>query len=204
MTKINYPPHSSHAQLHAKIMAVCNTEVFYGKQEDLHHLMNIENSNIRTTFPMHFTTSAIVFHPSGMSILLVKHKKYQKWVYPGGHADGDWNFLNSALREVQEETGLCAVTGNCADGLPAFFAKFEIPALEREPAHQHLDATFLFWAEQNFEIKISAESTDMRWFALSDFADNNQEIPPETLFLCQQGIRMSKNIDRVDRLSTKR
>ena len=38
--------------------------------------------------------------------LVVYHKIYNSWVYPGGHADGESNLLEVAKREVWEETSL--------------------------------------------------------------------------------------------------
>src|SRR5882672_1965365 len=69
-------------------------------------LLNQENSFQRTHLPGHITGSAWVVNPEKTKTLLVHHAKLNKWVQPGGHADGDENILNVALREAEEETGL--------------------------------------------------------------------------------------------------
>ncbi|MDZ7646212.1 MAG: NUDIX hydrolase [Cytophagales bacterium] len=56
--------------------------------------------------PGHITGSAWIVDPSNTQALLVHHAKLNKWVQPGGHADGDENILQVALREAEEETGL--------------------------------------------------------------------------------------------------
>lgn len=53
-----------------------------------------------------FCASAYVIDPHTKKILLVKHKKYNKWVQPGGHViDGEVP-EETAMREVYEETKL--------------------------------------------------------------------------------------------------
>jgi ADP-ribose pyrophosphatase YjhB (NUDIX family) len=60
--------------------------------------------------PYHFTACAFVAHEG--KILLVKHRKLNKWLAPGGHleTDGKGMYLETpeegAAREVLEETGL--------------------------------------------------------------------------------------------------
>ncbi len=39
-------------------------------------------------------------------VLLVFHKKFQKWTPPGGHMESDETFAETAEREFLEETGL--------------------------------------------------------------------------------------------------
>ena len=51
-----------------------------------------------------FCASAFVIDPVTKKILLVKHKKFNKWVQPGGHVIGDEFFEETAEREVYEET----------------------------------------------------------------------------------------------------
>lgn len=52
----------------------------------------------------HITTSGIVIHDG--KILVIFHKKLQKYIQPGGHFELDSNLLSSAQREVFEETGI--------------------------------------------------------------------------------------------------
>ena len=39
-------------------------------------------------------------------LLLVYNKRYGKWLQPGGHSEGDETPLQTAIREVKEETGI--------------------------------------------------------------------------------------------------
>ena len=60
----------------------------------------------RTCRPGHLTGSALVVDPSDRRILLLFHTKLQRWLQPGGHADGDADLARVALREAVEETGI--------------------------------------------------------------------------------------------------
>ena len=44
--------------------------------------------------------------PSTRQVLFLFHAKVQRWLQPGGHADGDANLARVALREAEEETGI--------------------------------------------------------------------------------------------------
>ena len=54
----------------------------------------------------HFCASVILIDPETKEILLVHHKKFNKWVQPGGHIEGYELPIDTALREVLEETGI--------------------------------------------------------------------------------------------------
>lgn len=132
----------------------------------------------REHLPAHITTSSVVLSPAGEDVLLLFHKKIGEWVYPGGHADGDWHLLRSALRECFEETGLPEVEvlppvklKNLASALfcPHFFQRFEIKPVGREPAHIHLDAVFVFRALSSGGLSHDpSESEGLRWFSIED------------------------------------
>ena len=37
---------------------------------------------------------------------MIYHNIYKSWSWTGGHADGDSDLLNVAIRELKEETGV--------------------------------------------------------------------------------------------------
>ena len=53
----------------------------------------------------HFCASVFVVDPKTKKMLLVFHKKFHKWVQPGGHIEDNEVPEEAAIREVYEETG---------------------------------------------------------------------------------------------------
>lgn len=60
----------------------------------------------RSQLQGHLTGSAWVVDRTRTQTLLTHHRKLDKWLQLGGHADGDPDLLAVALREAREESGL--------------------------------------------------------------------------------------------------
>lgn len=120
----------------------------------------------RDHLPGHITGSAWIVNQDRSKVLLVLHAKLGRWLQPGGHADGEENVINVALREAREETGLSTLTLLS----PSVFDVdiHPIPARTDFPAHDHYDVRFLFRASDGDPLIISEESTDLKWFSLED------------------------------------
>ena len=54
----------------------------------------------------HVTGSAWLLDAQGMTVLMTHHKKLNIWVQLGGHADGESDIAQVAMREAHEESGL--------------------------------------------------------------------------------------------------
>ena len=63
-----------------------------------------------SNFPrgIEITCACIVRNPDGKILLLASPKQNGKWTLPGGHIEPGEKILESAIREVKEETGLDA------------------------------------------------------------------------------------------------
>ncbi|MCA8971313.1 MAG: NUDIX hydrolase [Planctomycetes bacterium] len=127
-------------------------------------IRDIPNPAVRTTFePGHLTASAIVLSPGRDHVLLVHHKRLQRWLQPGGHIEAtDATLEEAARREVLEETG-----ATLPQGIPGVLLGLDvhpIPAARGEPQHLHHDVLFGFVASDD-EIRVSEESHAVQWAA---------------------------------------
>ncbi len=129
----------------------------------------------RDHLPGHITGSAWIVDEGRTHVLLIHHNNLNKWLQPGGHADGDENLLNVAIREANEETGLTNLI-QLTSGL--FDLDIHpIPARKAFPEHLHFDVRFLFQASRKDELKISEESSDLKWINLEEVPALTQNNP---------------------------
>jgi 8-oxo-dGTP pyrophosphatase MutT (NUDIX family) len=138
----------------------------------------------RTCRPGHITGSAWVLSHDRARCLLVHHGRLDRWLQPGGHADGQTDVAGVARREVEEETGLVELELVAESGpvIPIDIDVHQIPPRfdrsgnEIEDAHEHHDIRFLFLAAQGQELVTSEESHDVRWFTHDEvLAATNEE-----------------------------
>ena len=132
----------------------------------------------RSCFPGHVTASAWLLSPDGKRFLLTHHRKLDRWLQLGGHADGDSDVAAAALREAREESGLAELRfAYAADApVPIDLDVHLIPARGSDPAHHHHDVRFVLVAAPGQTIFASDESTSLEWFdmdVLEDVADDD-------------------------------
>jgi 8-oxo-dGTP pyrophosphatase MutT (NUDIX family) len=114
----------------------------------------------------HVTGSAWIVNADRSAVVLLHHRKLERWLQPGGHADGDADVRRVALREAIEETGLAGLRP-VAPGIYDLDVH-EIPARPGEPAHLHYDVRFAFAAPPGAQPVASDESHDVRWVPLAE------------------------------------
>ena len=114
----------------------------------------------------HITGSAWIVDLDKTHVLLTHHRKLDRWLQLGGHADGDPDILNVAWREAREESGLENVKSVSEDIYD--LDVHAIPASSKEPAHFHYDVRFLFIADRHTPLVISSESKDLAWVPVVD------------------------------------
>ena len=114
----------------------------------------------------HVTGSAWIIDSPHKHCLLTHHKKLDRWLQLGGHADGDGNTARVATREALEESGLKSLQ---LVSLEIFDLDIHtIPERGDEPEHQHFDVRYLFETSRDAPLVVSDESNDLAWIALDD------------------------------------
>jgi len=114
--------------------------------------------------PGHITCTGLVLDPAGR-VLVVHHRRLDRWLLPGGHVEPeDASLAEAARREVLEETGADLVEA----AAPLIGVDVHgIPAKGDEPYHLHHDLLFAFQAASG-GIAVSAESHAVDWRTPAD------------------------------------
>ncbi|NDG28390.1 MAG: NUDIX domain-containing protein, partial [Proteobacteria bacterium] len=108
--------------------------------------------------------------PTASQVLLLKHRKLNKWLQLGGHCDGNPETAQVAMREAQEESGSHHLTLiNWQPDLPSIFVSdldiHTIPNSPNKPSHFHFDVRYFAICALPHQLKREKrEATDLRWF----------------------------------------
>lgn len=153
----------------------------YARKEPAHDALAAEFSTLiddaedafrRERLAGHFTASCWLVSADGQRLLLTHHRKLQRWLQLGGHADGDRDLARVALKEAEEESGLA---GLVLDD-PAIFDvdKHWIPERKEVPGHWHYDVRFVIRALGGEDFVLSEESLELAWRPVAEVAGDPQ------------------------------
>lgn len=156
-----------------------NEQEAQDRQVILHCLMNEPDVFTRENPIAHMTASAWVVNVARTKALLVYHNIYHSWSWLGGHADGEDDLPQVALREVQEESGLIGGRLISEDifSLEVLTVDGHIKRNAYVPSHLHLNLTYLIEADESEALRVKPdENSGVKWFTLEDALDASSEI----------------------------
>lgn len=170
--------------------SVSRDELSFRKQ--FLELLEHPRAFFRDHLPGHITASCWIVDRDRRFTLLTHHAKLNRWLQPGGHADGQEDVLAVAQREGYEETGLTSIQV----AHPGIFDLdiHLIPAREEFPEHYHFDIRFLFYASMDETITVSKESRAVVWVP-------NGDVPRKTANNVSI-LRMAAKVSQVDGLKS--
>lgn len=132
-----------------------------------------------------FTATAYIIESE--RVLMIYHRKLQKWLPPGGHIDENELPYEAAIREALEETGVeieilsdehIWVNRWNASSIPRPFLSLleEIPEYKDQPAHQHIDFIFAARPVGGAEIVNHQETGGLKWFTLHEVENLEEDV----------------------------
>lgn len=144
-----------------------NEQEMRDRQVMLRIMDSCDDYLLRSNEIAHFTASAWIVNRSRSKVLLVYHNIYNSWTWTGGHADGEENLLQTALREVREETGLNSIKPVSKEifSIEIIPVSGHIKSGRYVSSHLHLNVTYLVQADENEITRIKEdENSDIGWF----------------------------------------
>lgn len=127
----------------------------------------------------HYTATVfIVSQELPRKFLLVHHRKFNKWLPPGGHIETMENPVEAVVREVREESAIKITpflkTVQPIDPraktlpLPTFILEEKIAAYGEQPQHYHLDLVYVIEVPLQKVKHRAEESHEIGWFTAGE------------------------------------
>jgi len=141
------------------------------KQTILKYMNTFEDVLTRDNEFAHFTASSWVVNKERTKVLMIYHNIYKSWAWTGGHADGDADLLNAAVRELKEETGVenVKVLDDNIFSLEIVCVNGHVKRGKYVSSHVHLNVTYLLEVDEAEKLKIKEdENSGVKWINIED------------------------------------
>lgn len=156
-----------------------NDQEYYDKKNILDLMDTYKDIFYRTNKIAHMTASCWLVNNDYSQVLMCFHRIYNSWSWLGGHADGNTNLLEVAIKEAKEESGLNSikVVDDNIFSLEVLSVDSHIKNNEYVPTHLHLNLTYLLQADDlDLLHHKDDENKGVKWFKLDEAVKASNEI----------------------------
>lgn len=148
------------------------------KEQIIKSIKKFDDIFDRSNALAHMTASAWVTNKDRTKILMAYHNIYNSFSWLGGHADGNKNLLEVAIKEVKEESGINNVKpiSNDIFSVEALTVDGHIKNGKYVSSHLHLNVTYLLEADDKEELKVKKdENSAVKWFNFDEAVNASNE-----------------------------
>lgn len=137
----------------------------------LQYLEQFDNILTRENEFAHFTASSWVLNKEKTKVLMIYHNIYQSWAWTGGHTDGESDLLQTAIRELREETGVqnVKILDDNIFSLEVICVNGHVKKGKYVSSHVHLNLTYLLEVDEYEKLQIKEdENSNVRWIPIEE------------------------------------
>ena len=148
------------------------------KEQMLAFMQANDNCLTRENTVAHFTTSIWTVNKECTKTLMVYHNIYNSWSWIGGHADGEEDLAEVALRELKEETGVknARLVSEEIFSIETLTVGGHIKKGVYVPCHLHFNVTYLAEADEVEVLVVNEEENQaVKWFTFDEALEASSE-----------------------------
>lgn len=139
-----------------------------------------------------FTVEAYIVHEG--KVLLIHHKKLNKWLPIGGHIELDEDPEQALVREVKEESGLEIELAGKKSSVRVPGKKYLTPPdyLDIHPIddhHRHIGMAYFVKAKSDKIVLAGREHKEIRWFTDEELDDPKYAIDADLRFYFREAMK---------------
>ncbi len=156
----------------------CNEQEKKDKEIILRYSKIFNDILTRENEIIHITSSGFVVNKNRDKVLMVYHNIYNSWAWTGGHADGDEDLLNVAMREVKEETGVENIKPITKDiiSIDMLTVFGHIKNSKYIASHLHASVAYLIEADERDLLKVKLdENSGVKWIPINEIDSYSSE-----------------------------
>lgn len=124
----------------------------------------------------HVSGSAWVINPARDRVLLLHHRKLERWLQPGGHADGEADIHRVVMQETAEESGVDIAHIRLLDEAIFDVDVHVVHESEHDPRHTHFDIRLLLEIDDRLPLPGNDESHQVAWVPLHQVSRFNNAL----------------------------